>query len=430
MAYGVAASAVVVVVSGPGALRSVPCVALLAGSWLLGLAVTPAVRRVEARRAEADALERRGHTRLADGVVGRERSRILTGSLEVVQDAVESMRADAAAAADDLDPVRLDRVGTRGEQAIADLRRILGLLRGGEHRESPLDGPLRQFVESDPTPAGSRWRAVLADVAGNASRSRVVAAAAVLALGGSLALAALDDPALPPATAALAVLAVGVPAAWSRTRVARAQRAADARLALAQEALASRLEDAVTADRFRLARELHDITSHSVGAMVLQARAASALSTRDPDSARRSVANALLAGDQALAELDGPVTRPVVQDPVTPPAGTQDPTPPVPPVASLAPSKVTVKAKAGRAQGRHRKVVLTVTVKATGQHPTGTVSVRRGGKVVGTGRVGANGVVKIVLKKQPRKTTSYTVQYGGSAAVAASSTKVKVRARR
>jgi signal transduction histidine kinase len=63
-------------------------------------------------------------------------------------------------------------------------------------------------------------------------------------------------------------------------------------------------ERAVRAERLRLAHELHDVTSHSVGVMVLQAGAAAALWGTAREDALAALDNVHSAGVQALCELD------------------------------------------------------------------------------------------------------------------------------
>ncbi|MDT0203841.1 histidine kinase [Nocardioides sp. AE5] len=60
---------------------------------------------------------------------------------------------------------------------------------------------------------------------------------------------------------------------------------------------------AVRNERLRLARELHDVTGHAVGVMVLQAGAAMALHDRDPEQAREAISTIILAGEDALVEI-------------------------------------------------------------------------------------------------------------------------------
>jgi signal transduction histidine kinase len=61
---------------------------------------------------------------------------------------------------------------------------------------------------------------------------------------------------------------------------------------------------AVRTERLRLARELHDVTSHSVGVMVLQAGAATVLRESEPEDARAALRNVEVAGEEALRELE------------------------------------------------------------------------------------------------------------------------------
>ncbi|HWH29363.1 MAG TPA: histidine kinase [Mycobacteriales bacterium] len=61
-------------------------------------------------------------------------------------------------------------------------------------------------------------------------------------------------------------------------------------------------EDAVTAERSRIARELHDVLAHSISAMVVQASAAEDVVRRDPDRAARAMREVADTGRRALAE--------------------------------------------------------------------------------------------------------------------------------
>lgn len=89
---------------------------------------------------------------------------------------------------------------------------------------------------------------------------------------------------------------------WARReREERSSMAAASALRSEHERVAER---AVRAERLRLARELHDVASHAVGVMVLQAGAAQALRERDPQRARDAVRTVQAAGVEALAELD------------------------------------------------------------------------------------------------------------------------------
>ncbi len=75
---------------------------------------------------------------------------------------------------------------------------------------------------------------------------------------------------------------------------------------------------AVSAERLRLARDLHDVTSHAVGVMVLQAGAAEAMRLTDAPQAREALLTVEAAGEQALEDIaalfaaleDGPAPSP------------------------------------------------------------------------------------------------------------------------
>lgn len=66
---------------------------------------------------------------------------------------------------------------------------------------------------------------------------------------------------------------------------------------------AAAANEAVAAERVRLARELHDIVAHTVSVMLLQAAGARAVVSRDPDLADRALANVEEVGQQAMSEL-------------------------------------------------------------------------------------------------------------------------------
>ncbi|WP_221460351.1 sensor histidine kinase [Streptosporangium saharense] len=111
-------------------------------------------------------------------------------------------------------------------------------------------------------------------------------------------------------TAFVAAYALGTS---TRARAAgRAERAErDLRLEQEQEAAAAR-------ERTRIARDVHDIVTHSVGLMVVQAEAGSAVLDVDPTRARTALDAVAETGRTALVQLrgllgtlrdDGPVTR-------------------------------------------------------------------------------------------------------------------------
>jgi signal transduction histidine kinase len=64
-----------------------------------------------------------------------------------------------------------------------------------------------------------------------------------------------------------------------------------------------RAREAVTAERARVARELHDVVAHAVSVVVVQAQAAQRLVGRDDDGARESLVSIEDTARQALAEM-------------------------------------------------------------------------------------------------------------------------------
>jgi signal transduction histidine kinase len=101
------------------------------------------------------------------------------------------------------------------------------------------------------------------------------------------------------------VVVVGLPfvggrAVRSRSRLNAALRAK--RLALEQERV-QEAERAVLEERSRIAGELHDVVSHALSAMTVQASAARRLAERNPDAARGAFAAVETTGRDALTEL-------------------------------------------------------------------------------------------------------------------------------
>lgn len=72
---------------------------------------------------------------------------------------------------------------------------------------------------------------------------------------------------------------------------------------------------AVSEERARIARELHDIVAHSVGVMVVQAGAAEQVVEEDPEFARAALGTIRSTGSSALAEMRRLVT--VLREPAT-----------------------------------------------------------------------------------------------------------------
>ncbi|MGH3936335.1 MAG: sensor histidine kinase [Pseudonocardiaceae bacterium] len=88
-------------------------------------------------------------------------------------------------------------------------------------------------------------------------------------------------------------------AAWGAGRLTRAGLLHVQRLESERETA----RDAVTAERRRIARELHDIVSHAVTVIVLQAAGAARVADTNPGQVTESLAHIETTGKQAMAEL-------------------------------------------------------------------------------------------------------------------------------
>lgn len=106
----------------------------------------------------------------------------------------------------------------------------------------------------------------------------------------------------------VAMLAVLVSlAAWAGhawTDSDRTERAAHDSAAAARSVVDTAVADAVRTERLRIARDLHDVTSHALGVMVTHAAAAAAQHDRDPERARTSLDIVIQTGRHAAVDLD------------------------------------------------------------------------------------------------------------------------------
>jgi signal transduction histidine kinase len=98
------------------------------------------------------------------------------------------------------------------------------------------------------------------------------------------------------------VLAAMVGSLWSSRTLIERRASAEASLLQAHHDAVAEL--AMRQERLQLARELHDVASHAVGVMVLQAGAAQALRDDHPDRAHQAVATIQAAAADALDQLD------------------------------------------------------------------------------------------------------------------------------
>jgi signal transduction histidine kinase len=144
------------------------------------------------------------------------------------------------------------------------------------------------------SPAALTWAAI-----GRGPRGLL--AVGVLAAGSGIELTVRDPDNVFIAMLALAAAAVGstvvrVAEVWGRAARARADQRADELDAAAGHA--------VRAERLVVARDLHDLVSHAVGVMVMQAGAALATRATDPERARRALDVVRRTAVATLDELD------------------------------------------------------------------------------------------------------------------------------
>ena len=342
---------------------------LLGAIWTAGLLVRRRAQRSAAAAAEAAALWSTDSTAAADRVVAEERARLAGEILGVVRSAVGTMQAEAAGAGRPPDPAQCAAVQEHGRRAVAELRRLLGLLRS-EHSaadEPHPSGPPRRApwpvdllialgtaavvvaewltIGADrPWPSAALTLALCASLALLRTSPWVAAAGASVPVGLSLvvgeplfhglesvvvavllgwavgadgrrlswaALAGwvllvlaevrLDEP----GNEAIVLACVAIGAVPGHLWSAHGSEERSARLT-AEELRARHaalVEQAVRVERLRLARELHDVASHAIGVMVLQAGAAEVQCATDPEAAAAALDVVRTAGAQAQAEL-------------------------------------------------------------------------------------------------------------------------------
>jgi len=138
---------------------------------------------------------------------------------------------------------------------------------------------------------------LIAAYSAGAHASSLPAAVALLALG--VAVHDLRDPQIKGLGDALY--------SWTLTALAflvgLGMRTRQARTAAAIRDRDMRASEAVEDERRRIARELHDIVSHSLGVIVLQAGAAEQALERDPAGTREMLRSIRATGQQAIAEM-------------------------------------------------------------------------------------------------------------------------------
>jgi len=342
---------------------------LLGGTWLFGMLIQ---RRTEAGRDaghERARLEAEDQDAVVMRVISEERARLAANTVGVVREAVTQMRATAAAAWLSLDPGLLTAISKRGDMAVADLRRLIGLLRT-ERDTQNMQAPLPQrrpwlfdmftalaastitVVEITRLPGIEPDRATVVGAlvlpAALAVRRTDLRVAVLIAIWVQAVGAGFGAEVLPglgtavvwvllgwsvgvqgtritwllftaycglvlllvqraePGNVLFVALIMTVPLAsgraWSeRDREFEHARAENLALMTRRDEV---IGQAVAEERLRIARELHDVTSHAVGVMVLHAGAANAQRRIDPERARGALQIVQAAGRQAEVELD------------------------------------------------------------------------------------------------------------------------------
>lgn len=104
--------------------------------------------------------------------------------------------------------------------------------------------------------------------------------------------------------ATIAVAGIGWFVWWRHHQIDDQLAAADAELHLA----GLRADEALAEERRRIARELHDVVSHAVTVVVLQARGGRSMLTRDPQQTKAALDAIEMSGQDALAEMRRLVT--------------------------------------------------------------------------------------------------------------------------
>ena len=104
--------------------------------------------------------------------------------------------------------------------------------------------------------------------------------------------------------ATTAVSAIGWFVWWRRRQIDDQFAEADDELRMAE----AKADEAVAVERRRIARELHDVVSHAVTVVVLQARGGRSMLDRDPEQTRAALNAIEQSGQEALAEMRRLVT--------------------------------------------------------------------------------------------------------------------------
>ncbi|GIG88641.1 sensor histidine kinase [Plantactinospora endophytica] len=116
----------------------------------------------------------------------------------------------------------------------------------------------------------------------------------------------LREPAVPTVPDSAVPFLILIPIVLAANGLRRWKRRADedrARLSTLEQEQAEALRRAAEHERARIARELHDVVTHNVSVMVIQAGAARKVMRADPDQAQQALLSVEAGGRAAMAEL-------------------------------------------------------------------------------------------------------------------------------
>lgn len=139
--------------------------------------------------------------------------------------------------------------------------------------------------------------------AGAYGRNLAFAVAVVFAFGVTTGLREAASEALPDMAWSWVVLGLALSVGLTARRVRGQSQSAQRRVQQMQQDQRALAEASARQERQRIARELHDIISHGLGVVVLQAGAAEQVLDQDPDKTREALRLIRATGQEAIAEL-------------------------------------------------------------------------------------------------------------------------------
>ncbi|WP_125609525.1 hypothetical protein [Specibacter cremeus] len=235
-----------------------------------------------------------------------DRARMAEDALAIIGTLIRAMRSAAQQAGITLEEADINRLTGAGADAVARLERLhISLLAAPAPAAAAEDARRTGRRRSFPALSFPALIAALAVCAG---------LAAVL-----LAVPAFRDPFIMTVTVGILALTAFAAHAWRAH--GRAEQVPLTEAETRQLRFTADLDAALTSERLAVARTAHELAGHAVGAMVVQANAASALRERDPAAARRALGLVAVIGaeaDENMASLaadscGGPAEAPSLQ---------------------------------------------------------------------------------------------------------------------